>query len=299
MGELERDAEDWDDSPAPDLGPWKRYLAEPHHRVNLSLLLDVGVPDVLRGQAWKLFTRSHVRTDLRTFEEILQSSFVDYDAHHAIDKDISRTFPRHALFETAEGKQQLSSVLVAYATVDQQVGYCQGMGFIAAFLLCYMKPGDAFGVLLAVMQNKEYNLRALFLPGMPNFQPVMQELGRFIDILLPLVAAKLARCDMDCTIFASQWFLTLFVYNMPFEFVARVWDLFFVKSWAAIYRVAVALVDLIADELLLDRNSDMESISLVFKSLPSRLELPGAVSRLLHRAMQLNLDEGDIRTFRT
>lgn len=286
--------------PVQDLSPWKRFINQTGPMPSLHALLEHGVPDVLRGAVWKIFSRSedHGPHETRTFEDILQSSFVDEDAMHAIEKDISRTFPRHILFETALGKDQLYSVLVAYASCDQEVGYCQGMGFIAAFLLCYMPPSDAFWVLRNVMQRREFNLRLLFLPGMPNFQPAMLELGRFIEIMLPQVDAKLKRCEMDCSIFASQWFLTLFVYNMPFEFISHVWDLFFLKSWPVVFRVSIALIELIADDLLDEKQVwDVETTLYLFKTLPQRVMACG-ISRVMQRAMQLNMDEGDIRAFR-
>lgn len=57
-----------------------------------------------------------------------------------IERDIDRTFPRHVLFAGAgaAGQAALLRVLRAYAGFDKDVGYCQGMGFIAALFLSYM-----------------------------------------------------------------------------------------------------------------------------------------------------------------
>ena len=45
------------------------------------------------------------------------------------------------------GQTALFRVLVAYAQADPAVGYCQGMGFIAAVLLSYLTEEDAFRAL--------------------------------------------------------------------------------------------------------------------------------------------------------
>lgn len=71
-----------------------------------------------------------LRANFPTKEEVVET----------IERDISRTFPRHAMFaqEGGIGQSALMRVLRAYAAYDQKVGYCQGMGFIAAMFLSYM-----------------------------------------------------------------------------------------------------------------------------------------------------------------
>ena len=49
----------------------------------------------------------------------------------------------------------------AYAALDPEVGYCQGMNFLAGLLLCWLpSPADAFGALVVVMQER--GLRELY-----------------------------------------------------------------------------------------------------------------------------------------
>lgn len=63
-----------------------------------------------------------------------------------IERDVDRTFPRHIIFIENNGSGQcaLRRILHAYAALDPEVGYCQGMGFIAGLLLTYMIEEDAF-----------------------------------------------------------------------------------------------------------------------------------------------------------
>lgn len=146
-----------------DLVVIQDYERLPYHDMILH-----GIPDVLRGPAWKWLSRSEERLDQqsKTFSDLVEQSFMaDKEIRVAIDKDIRRTFPRHVLFETRHGQEQLSQVLCAYAAIDPHVGYCQGMGFIAAFLLCYLSPEDAFWLLQAVMCRPEYDLRSMLSPG--------------------------------------------------------------------------------------------------------------------------------------
>lgn len=58
-----------------------------------------------------------------------------------IEIDISRTFPEVPLFDK-EQQQSLLRVLQAYANFNPEVGYCQGMNFVAGLLLLVSQKGD-------------------------------------------------------------------------------------------------------------------------------------------------------------
>ena len=77
-----------------------------------------------------------------------------------IGRDIDRTFPQHEMFynDGGPGQESLRRILTWYAALDPQVGYCQGMGFIAALLLSYMVEEEAFYCLYAVLTVSYYVL---------------------------------------------------------------------------------------------------------------------------------------------
>lgn len=57
-----------------------------------------------------------------------------------IQRDINRTFPAHDYFKEAGGLGQdsLYRISKAYAVYDSEVGYCQGLSFLAATLLLHV-----------------------------------------------------------------------------------------------------------------------------------------------------------------
>ena len=54
-----------------------------------------------------------------------------------IEKDLYRTLPgnKEFMLKSKTGKNRLFNVLKAYQAYDPQIGYCQGMNFLAAMLL--------------------------------------------------------------------------------------------------------------------------------------------------------------------
>ncbi len=51
-----------------------------------------------------------------------------------------RTFPTHAYFANPLGRGQLSlfNLLKAFSLLDEEVGYCQGLSFVAGVLLMHV-----------------------------------------------------------------------------------------------------------------------------------------------------------------
>lgn len=149
-----------------------------------------GFPDSMRRQAWTVITGvdkimkeregvySNLSQDIEQGDSPNRSS-----AFKAIDKDILRTFPTHQMFRQqasntglqgkeddkvvepseGEGCRALRRILRAYVSYDSDLGYCQGMNFIAAMLLLMNLPEEeAFWLLVVVMNEEPWRLRNLF-----------------------------------------------------------------------------------------------------------------------------------------
>ena len=69
-----------------------------------------------------------------------------------ITKDLHRQFPCHEMFATQGGwgQKNLYNVLIAYATHNPDVGYCQAMAPLAAVLLMHMPEEQAFWSLVSI-----------------------------------------------------------------------------------------------------------------------------------------------------
>lgn len=57
-----------------------------------------------------------------------------------IQRDINRTFPAHAFFKQSGGLGQdsLYRISKAYSVYDEEIGYVQGLSFLAAALLLHV-----------------------------------------------------------------------------------------------------------------------------------------------------------------
>lgn len=102
----------------------------------LSFQVQRGIPSALRGTIWPLLAKK-VETGLQDdYIHLLKQESV-YEK--AITRDLHRTFPHHPYFQSAVGQESLFNVVKAYSLYDPEVGYCQGLSFVAGPLLLNVK----------------------------------------------------------------------------------------------------------------------------------------------------------------
>lgn len=111
-----------------------------------------GIPDRWRMAAWwTLAEQRAVRASRKQPAEALEAEYATRKEQPSsndvqIDLDVPRTISGHALFKTrfGHGQRALFHVLHAFSQTCGTCGYCQGMGSVAATLLCYFAPEVSF-----------------------------------------------------------------------------------------------------------------------------------------------------------
>ena len=201
-----------------------------------------GVPDSMRGLVWQDLCGSRVSLKKYSHLYVDLKSRPTCEDDAVISRDIARTFPRHVYFlsKNGRGQQALFHVLRSYSLYDSQVGYCQGMGFICALLLLYMSEEDTFWLLVSLMRS--YDMAGLFMPGLPNLGLFLYQFNALLKVHVPRLHAHFEEEGIVPDMYAAQWFITLFSYSFPFDFVLRVWDIFLAEKWKIVFRVGLGLL---------------------------------------------------------
>jgi hypothetical protein len=271
------------------------------HRVAAAMrrhvALQGGVPFVtLRRIVWGFFSGAMQRppglvTQHHALYQQLVATPIDPEIADVIQRDLGRTLPTHCLFrDTASvGQVQLRRVLCAYAALDPAVGYCQGMGFIVSMLLVHMPEEEAFWTFVHMMQGSQFAMRQLYLPGFPLLQQFFIILRRLLRTFLPTLYRHFEDEGLDVAFFAAQWYMTLFVYQLPFGVAARIWDLFLSRGWVAIFQAALALLQWDSELLL---TMSMEDSLLYLKEFHEGKH----EEELIRRLLDVPLHEDDLRS---
>ncbi|KAN0061741.1 hypothetical protein ACQY0O_005733 [Thecaphora frezii] len=226
-----------------------------------------GIPDIWRAAAWSaLILRHSGSVEGRTSGQKSKSGARDERRLQAtgtrrdhskrfstllpiasphdvqIDLDVPRTIGGHVQFHTryGQGQRSLFHVLHAISLLCPDCGYCQGMGPIAATLLCYFSPDQAYAAM--VMLHHTYSLHSTFSPGFPGLVENFYVQNQLVKTYMPEIASKMDEQMVVTSAFATKWYITLFSNTVPFETQLRIWDAWLLEGQDVINLVAVAIL---------------------------------------------------------
>lgn len=119
-----------------------------------------------------------------------------------------------------------------------------------------MPEEEAFCLFVKLMCK--YNLRSQFQENMKGLELRLYQFDRLLEDLEPRLWVHLKRQNIEPSLYAAQWFLTLFTYKFPLQLVLRVFDLVFSEgAEGAVLKFGIVLMRKNADALL---EKDFESL---------------------------------------
>lgn len=112
-----------------------------------------------------------------------------------------------------------------------------------------MSEEEAFCLLVRLMN--QYNLRDMFVKDMPGLHLHLYQFERLLEDVEPALCYHLHKRGITPSLYATQWFLTLFAYRFPLQLVLRVYDLILSEGLeSAILKFGITLMQKNAETLL-------------------------------------------------
>ncbi|KAG9343305.1 hypothetical protein JZ751_014286 [Albula glossodonta] len=233
----------------------------------LKELVRKGIPHHFRAIVWQLLCNAQSMPIKDQYSELLKMTS---PCEKLIRRDIARTYPEHEFFKEKDslGQEVLFNVMKAYSLVDREVGYCQGSAFIVGLLLMQMPEEEAFCVFVKLMQD--YRLRELFKPSMAELGLCMYQFECMIQEQLPELHLHFQAQSFHTSMYASSWFLTIFLTSFPLPVATRIFDIFMCEGLEIVFRVGLAILQMNQTELM---QLDMEGMLQHFqKVIPHQLD---------------------------
>jgi hypothetical protein len=241
---------------------WEKFLIATRDNFQpsseLKLLIRSGVSPEFRSRVWKACIDMHV-SRLRDvcgsmYYTNLKARVANNDAgtpvRHQVHLDLTRTLPnnRHYVSEKSPGIAHLENILLAFAAHSPEVGYCQGMNRLAAILLLFLNEEDAFWGLVAIIESlmpRQYYDRTLIAAHAD--QRVLKDI---VADKLPQLHNHFVIHQCELSLFTFNWFLVLFVDNLPVTTYLRIWDTFLYEGSKVLFRYSVAILKYCESALL-------------------------------------------------
>lgn len=251
--------------------------------------LRKGLPRDLRDKAWFFYSGAQASQDAepKRYVELvnLAKKHPNYPLEMQIDSDVSHTFSNNRRFRSLKitnpfidilnaedclAQASLRRILLAIAHAFPHVSYTNGLNSIgAALLLVTENEQQSFWIMYRILSAL---LPESYYADMNLGCNVDQDvLGALIAWKLPSVFRKLQTLEISLHLVTASWFTHLFVDQLPFESLLRVWDSFLFEGSKVLFRIALALFK-INQEALLQITSPLELASFVRKMPKNQID---------------------------
>jgi hypothetical protein len=242
---------------------------EQHHSDKIARRVQKGIPDGVRGVAWKIILDSHPPPDRPSSLDHFIGIGVP-QSMRVIEADVVRTLHGQVMFEDVQTRRSLKRVLQAYANFDPEVGYIQGMGFIAAMFLSYLDEVQAFWCFATLMRERQH--RRLFLNGFVDLGALNRAWDVLIEMKYPQIAEHLRRVGIVAIAYTTSWWLTGFMaLDLTAQLRLRLFDRFVMFGYRALF--SFGLTVLASAKRLLTSGEALDCLEV--------LQKPGTYQRLL------------------
>ena len=241
----------------------------------------MGLPDTVRGRVWMLclgnrfsITKEYYEIQVKNSKEILEKYKINKKEEmndktndniindeidlkikdkeksiNIIELDIERTFPYLGVFRgDSPMAQDLREILRVFVISRPDIGYIQGLSFIAGILLLNMDKFKAFISLMNLILNP------IMLPfyKMEN-ESIQQRLKLFKQVFyfnLPELCEHFDELGLLPENYFLSWNMTLFTRDVNLELAKRIWDVFMVEGIKAIYSAAIVFLSHFESKLI-------------------------------------------------
>ncbi|OMJ88247.1 hypothetical protein SteCoe_9830 [Stentor coeruleus] len=197
-------------------------------------LLISGPPNDLRWEVWKS-TTSFSLTKLESFN-------INPEFLQLIEKDIDRTFPFHPFFTDHSHILSLGEVLKHFVQMNPDLGYCQGMNYLAGILLI---TSNGNSLETSIMMNtfiQKLNGKGLFEPGFTKVLELSQAFSKVFKEKIPSLYNHFVNIELDENLWLTKWFMTMFSYSFKYSVVVRLWDVILATNLGFMVNLALAIL---------------------------------------------------------
>ena len=197
---------------------------------------------------------------------MLQTLYLDllYEINEKYDvlikKDLTRTLPGNISFEYGNSNyNKLYHILSAYCNYNKNIGYVQGMNFLAAHCLYIFKSEvESFEFLDAII--RKFNLEKLFGVQAEELNTKLYNISQELKKYTPNVNEYLHNINLNYDYFTCNWMITLFSNSMNVKYLFYVWDCMIIFGWKFFNCFVISVFEMNQNKILNTEISEMTNL---------------------------------------
>lgn len=247
----------------------KKFKKSAAKKIFVQCLVEFEPPLEYRWSFWYVLGTSDQVIQEDDYQRLVRSYKKDVDS--IVKKDVPRTFSSNKFFgekieDIEVGRELLYKVCKAVGTYFTDVGYCQGLNFLAAFFLQISGGNqmETVNVLVSLMTNSKFLLLGLYDSSFPVvsflkflFHWKMRKVNKTIE-------KSLKDSMLPDDVWLTKWYISLMTGYLPKYHAARVLDFVLAHNIFALVSFIVALVESLKGFVV---RRPMEDINEVFNNL--------------------------------
>ena len=180
-----------------------------------------------------------------------------------IDLDIERTFSSLGVFKNeSQLGNNLREILRIFVVARPDIGYVQGLSYIAGTLLMQMDKFLSFVCFMNIILSP--NILPFYRLDEINIKKRLDLFSEIFKLNLPKLFLHFQENEVFPEHYLLEWFMTLFTRNLNIELALRIWDIYMIEGIFALYKSSIVIFILDEKKLM---NMDFVEIMNFLKNL--------------------------------
>jgi hypothetical protein len=198
---------------------------------------------------------------------VYYTNLLTYDLPEEIEEQIQKDLSRTFLTNESNYKEKINSlyrILRAFANIDKEIGYTQGMNFVAFYLLNISNRNeiDVFYLMMSIFSNtfsNKFGMRGFFVEDFPLIFAFSNIFDKKLNKFFPKVHKHIQDINLTSFSWISFWMQQIYILVFPNEDLFRIWDYFFVFGKNILISLGLSIVELLQDKIVqIDDISEMQ-----------------------------------------
>ena len=202
-------------------------------------------------------------TTKKIYSKYIKQTLDKEKSINLIDLDINRTFSSLGIFKNeSQLGNNLKEILRIFVVARPDIGYVQGLSYIAGTLLLQMDKFSSFVCFMNIILSP--NILPFYRLDENNIKKRLDLFNEIFKTNLPKLYSHFKENEIFPEHYLLEWFMTLFTRNLNIELALRIWDIYMIEGIFVIYKTAIVIFNLDEKKLL---NMDFGDIMDFLKNL--------------------------------